>query len=173
MSEEPTKGSGVAFWGGFFLGGVVIGVAVWLITGFGYYKPQLEAANKRADDAEQQSSALVTHMRQQLNDARSAATRAQEAGRVFAQVFQQLDKAFQELGILTEEGAPEGTPTATPETGTEEPPGKAQEAPGAKSEVMMQKGAPSEEKAQTPPEEQEETPAEGKAKAEPEAKAGR
>lgn len=128
MQEEGQEGvttatpppSGSRFWGGFFLGALLIGVAVWAITAFAYYRPRLEAAAVQASNWENQANmqlARISEMRRQLEDARVAAKRAQDAGKVFAEVIQQLDKAFKELGLQTEETPP---PEEAQAPGTEE-----------------------------------------------------
>lgn len=157
MQEEGQEGvttatpppSGSRFWGGFFLGAILIGVVVWAVTAFAYYRPRLGAAEVQAYNWESQAKmqlGRISEMRRQLEDARVAAKRAQDAGKVFAEVIQQLDKAFKELGLQTEEPSP---PEGAQAPGTEEqaasPEAAKAEAPAgeeAKAESPAAKEAP-------------------------------
>jgi hypothetical protein len=139
-AAAPPSGGG--FWKGLFVGGLVIGIAVWAVTAFAYYHPRLAEEKTRADNAEDHANMqarLLANTRRQLGDAREAANRAQEAGQIFAEVIQQLDKAFQELGLQTEEAASE--------EGTKAP---AEQGPEASAEKGRE-DLPSEGEAKTPP----------------------
>jgi uncharacterized phage infection (PIP) family protein YhgE len=143
---------------------VVIGVVVWAVTAFAYYRPRIEATEVQARNWENQSNmqlARISEMRRQLEDARVAAKRAQDAGKVFAEVIQQLDKAFKELGLQTEEMPPQEGAQA-PGTGEQAAPTEqAKEGAPAEAESKAESPAPSGPEAKEAP--KAETPAKGPA----------
>ena len=104
--ETPPSSSG-GFWNGLLVGALILAV-LWVIVGFAVYRPRLADAEAQAFAAESERNMMANRlgeMRHQLEEARNAARRAQDAGKVFSQVIQQLDKAFKELGLQAGESA--------------------------------------------------------------------